>query len=171
MPQKEKKSPDLSTARPSNWRVFVLFVIWLAFIFGTSCTVMRPEEFFRLVSKSTGAGRESMERFTVFWGISWFAIVKGWHFIEFTILTVLAVATLKRFYGNTTSSLIILAMLFCVVFAVSDEWHQSFIPDRFGTVKDILIDSLGVCTAGAIMLVRLKQINANNKAMHPNGRF
>ena len=106
-----------------------------------------------------------MERFAIFWGIFWFAIVKGWHVTEFAILTVFAVSALKWLYGRTTSWLVIIAMLFSIVFAASDEWHQSFIPDRFGTVQDVLIDSLGVCTASAILILRLKRINANNKAM------
>ena len=120
-----------------------------------------PAGRFRLVSTMTGAGRESMERFAVFWGISWFAIVKGWHFTEFAMLTVLAASALKWLYGRANSWSIFIAMLFSIAFAASDEWHQSFIPDRFGTVQDVLIDSLGVCTAGAIMMARLKRINAN----------
>ena len=47
-----------------------------------------------------------------------------------------------------------LAMVFCAVFAASDEWHQSFIPDRYGTVQDVLIDCLGVFIAGGMLLVR-----------------
>ena len=43
-----------------------------------------------------------------------------------------------------------------VVFAASDEWHQSFVPDRFGTIQDVLIDGLGICAAGSIMLARQK---------------
>ena len=105
-----------------------------------------------------------MERFAVFWGISWFTIVKGWHFTEFAVLTVLAASTLKWLRGKTTSSSIMFAMFFCFGFAASDEWHQSFIPDRYGTVQDVLIDSLGVCAAGLAMLARLARKNANNKA-------
>ena len=148
----------------SRWRYPTLLLIWLAFIFGTSCTVIRPEQFFRLVATFSGAGQDSMERFAVFWGISWFTIVKGWHFSEFAILTVLAASSLKWLHGKTTSSSIMFAMLFCIGFAASDEWHQSFIPDRYGTVQDVLIDCLGVCAAGAAMLVRLVRKNANDKA-------
>ena len=154
----DNSSTNPPVARRIHWRVLALLMMWVAFIFGTSCTVIRPEEFFRLVSAFTGAGRESMQRFAVFWGISWFTIVKGWHFTEFAILTVLAVRTLKWLYGRVTSWLIFVAMLFSMAFAASDEWHQSFVPDRFGTLQDVLIDSLGVCTAGAIMMLRLKRI-------------
>ncbi|MEW4490818.1 VanZ family protein [Thalassoglobus sp. JC818] len=140
--------------------------MWLALIFGTSCTVIRPNEFFTLVATITGAGQESMERFALFWGVSWFAIVKGWHFAEFAILMVILTASLKRWCGKLTPGTIIGSMLFCIAFAASDEWHQSFIPDRFGTVYDVLIDSLGVCTAGLILLMRLKRRNANDHAVN-----
>ena len=45
-------------------------------------------------------------------------------------------------------------MLFCIAFAASDEWHQTFVPDRYGTVVDVFIDSLGVLVAGMFMLAR-----------------
>ncbi len=31
----------------------------------------------------------------VFWGLSWFTIVKGWHFVESAILTLFSVAAVK----------------------------------------------------------------------------
>jgi VanZ family protein len=97
-------------------------------------------------------------------GISWIAIVKGWHFTEFAILTVLAAHAQKWFFGKITFWSIVTAMVFATLYAVSDEWHQAFIPDRFGTVQDVLIDSLGVCAAGAIMVMRLKRINLKTKS-------
>jgi len=35
------------------------------------------------------------------------------------------------------------AFAFAVLFAASDEWHQSFVPSREGAVRDVLIDSAG----------------------------
>ncbi len=147
-----------SPERRKTLRKFpVLLCGWLAFIFGTSCTVIRPNEFFSLVARFTGADPESMKRFALFWGVSWFAIVKGWHFAEFFILTFLVVAALKWCCGMLTRWSIFGAMLFCIAFAAFDEWHQSFVPDRFGTVQDVLIDSLGVCVAGSILLLQLNR--------------
>jgi len=116
--------------------------------------VIRPAEFFTIVQHATGATAESMERFTVFWAVSWFAIVKGWHFAEFAILTFLVVAALKWRRGVVDYGTIAGAMVFAILFAASDEWHQSFVPDRVGTIQDVLIDCAGVCTAGLIMLTR-----------------
>ena len=118
-------------------------------------------EFFELIQSFTGADRASMERFGVFWGISWFTIVKGWHFIEFAILTFLCVGVIKWWRGFVDVGSILSAMIFCVAFAASDEFHQSFVPERFGTIQDVLIDSLGVCSAGSMMLVRQKRKNTH----------
>ncbi len=135
----------------------ILLIAWLGFIFGTSCTVIRPQEFFALVQEYAIVDEASMQRFKVFWGLSWFAIVKGWHFIEFAVLLLLCVAALKWWRGITTPLSIGGAMLFCIAFAISDEWHQSLVPDRFGTLTDVVIDSLGVSAAGVALLWRSRQ--------------
>jgi VanZ family protein len=95
-------------------------------------------------------------KFRVFWGIGWFVIVKGWHATEFAILLLLCVAALTRLTGRYTALTIALAILLCFGFAVSDEWHQTFIPDRFGTATDVLIDSLGFMVAGLVLLRKLR---------------
>jgi VanZ family protein len=101
-----------------------------------------------------------MQRFTLFWGIAWFVIVKGWHVAEFAILTLFSVATLKWWRSTLSAWSIIGSMLFCIGFAASDEWHQSYVPDRIGSIQDVVIDSFGVGIAGLILLLRLNRGNA-----------
>ena len=52
----------------------------------------------------------------------------------------------------------LLAWGFCVVYAISDEWHQTFVPTRVGTPWDVLIDAagaaLGLALAGLWRRVR-----------------
>ncbi len=60
-------------------------------------------------------------------------------------------------------------MLLDIAFAASDEWHQTFVPDRFGTVQDVLIDSLGVCAAGSLLLLRLNRKNAKKLVKRRSG--
>ena len=155
-----------SAPHDRGWRKLALLCIWVALIFGTSCTVIRPSEFFDLLARFTGAKQASMERFALFWGFSWFAIVKGWHFTEFLILTLLTASVIKLWCSVINDWFILGSMLLCIAFAVSDEWHQSFVPDRFGTVQDVLIDCLGVCVAGSILLLRQRQTIAANHAPH-----
>ena len=61
-------------------------------------------------------------------------IRKNAHFIAYFILGVLVVNGNKR---------VGLAFLICFLYAISDEFHQLFIPGRAGSIKDVLIDSGG----------------------------
>jgi hypothetical protein len=135
-------------------RYAIILSLWIGFIFGTSCTVIRPLEFFEIVRSFTGADRQWMERFSLFWGVAWFGVVKGWHFAEFAILTFLTARVIQWWRGGLDTKSIAIAMLVCVLFAASDEWHQTFVPDRYGTFQDVLIDSLGVIAAGTYLLRR-----------------
>lgn len=48
------------------------------------------------------------------------------------------------------------SLLFCFLYACSDEWHQSFVPGRAGRFADVLIDSVGYCTGiFALTLIKL----------------
>lgn len=38
---------------------------------------------------------------------------------------------------------LLLAFIFTVLYAISDEWHQTFIPHRSGQLADVLVDSAG----------------------------
>lgn len=42
------------------------------------------------------------------------------------------------------------AFLFCVVYAATDEYHQTFVPDRTGQAKDVLIDAVGAFLASRL---------------------
>lgn len=42
------------------------------------------------------------------------------------------------------------AFLFCVAYAVSDEFHQTFVPYRMGQCSDVLIDAFGAMLASRI---------------------
>jgi hypothetical protein len=139
----------------------MVWIAWLALIFGTSCTVIRPQEFFELVAAATGADAASMQRFELFWGVAWYGVVKGWHVTEFALLTGFSMATWRWWCGSLTPRGILAAMLFALAFAISDEWHQAYIPDRYGTVEDVIIDSLGIALAGLIALARLRRRGTN----------
>lgn len=67
-----------------------------------------------------------------------FALKKIAHFIEYFILGMLT-------YRATNN--ILISISFCILFAVSDEFHQSFIPGREPRVRDVIIDSFGSITA------------------------
>ena len=47
------------------------------------------------------------------------------------------------------------AVLFCILYGVSDEFHQSFVPGRTPDVKDLVADGVGAAAgAGALLLLK-----------------
>lgn len=67
---------------------------------------------------------------------------KNAHFFAYLILGVL-VANGLRISGVVGYGAIGSALFICVLYAISDEMHQLFVPGRGGQVKDVLIDSAG----------------------------
>jgi VanZ family protein len=46
------------------------------------------------------------------------------------------------------------SLFFAVLYAVSDEYHQSFVPGRHAAVTDVMIDAFGAITMLGIVYVR-----------------
>lgn len=134
-----------------NTRNLIFLLIWVALIFGTSCTVVRPNEFFQLLNDYVLRDAQGLAKFKVLWGSIWMFVVKGWHFAEFAVLQVIATRAIDWFRGSRTQTNVLIAALCCVVFAASDEWHQTFVQDRFGTLWDVFIDALGVMTTAYVL--------------------
>ena len=149
--------------RPARQGLFLaaLLLLWASFIFATSCTVVRPQDFFDWIHRHLFQSDSFFASFQAFWGLSWFTIVKGWHAIEFAILLLFLVAVVDWLTGRRAARNVAVGVVLCVVFAVSDEWHQTFVPDRGGTVTDVFIDSLGVLVAASFLLHRLKRRPGN----------
>ncbi len=75
-----------------------------------------------------------------------FMIRKGAHFTEYAILAFLARGLLSTWRFKVPCGTWIqtgIAWCFCVVYAVSDEFHQMFSDGRSPKVFDVLVDSLG----------------------------
>ncbi|GIN71383.1 hypothetical protein J14TS2_18580 [Bacillus sp. J14TS2] len=69
-------------------------------------------------------------------------IRKNAHFLAYCLLGVLVIFSINRMKLAPIRS-IGLAMAVCILFAISDEVHQLFVPGRGAEVKDVLIDSAG----------------------------
>ena len=50
-----------------------------------------------------------------------------------------------------------IAFAFAVLFALSDEWHQTFVPGRDGCVRDVGIDVVGAALAAGTLLARRRR--------------
>ncbi|MGE4273856.1 MAG: VanZ family protein [Desulfitobacterium sp.] len=71
-----------------------------------------------------------------------FIVRKSAHFLSYLILSLLTMNALRRSGSNGVGQ-IVLAMGICVLYAISDEVHQLFVPGRSGQIKDVLLDSGG----------------------------
>lgn len=71
-----------------------------------------------------------------------FIVRKGAHFGVYLVLGVLVANGLISCNRSKVST-ILLSLLICVLYAISDEFHQLFIPGRSGEVRDVLLDSAG----------------------------
>lgn len=88
---------------------------------------------------------------------------KSGHFIGYMMLGVLSMLLLLKFKNINKKPLF--AFSICVIYAISDEIHQLFVPGRTGQLKDVIIDSCGSIVGIAIVLVFIKllQIKRNRK--------
>lgn len=64
------------------------------------------------------------------------------HFTEYCILAILLLNVIKD-YSNINYKTLLLAFILCLLYAASDEWHQTFIDGRSGQLIDVIIDSCG----------------------------
>jgi len=69
------------------------------------------------------------------------------HLVEFGVLWLLWWRALG--YGDPKASIAI-----ALLYAVSDEWHQSFVDGRKGSPVDVAVDAAGVGLAGLVVWLR-----------------
>ncbi len=82
----------------------------------------------------------SIQHLDTGWGMSDFILRKCAHMFEYGVLYLFS----RRAFAKTTSlPPTAAAFVFTVLYAASDEFHQSFVPTRGPSVKDVLIDSTG----------------------------
>jgi hypothetical protein len=129
------------------WGWLVVAVAWTGFIAATSSAVILPHDFFAWIASHVFRDEASFRAFAGFWCFSWFAIVKGWHAVEFAVLFAITLVILDRLTGARTQRNVALALACSLLFALSDEYNQTFVPGRGGTWTDIAIDRLGASLA------------------------
>ncbi len=90
------------------------------------------------------SGRSSIRTTDVYWQD--FVLKKTAHFIEYFIFAILIYRSLKNTTSLSAKKILALSFIVTVFYAVSDEFHQSFVPGREPRIRDILIDSAGSLT-------------------------
>ena len=81
-----------------------------------------------------------------------FLVRKAAHVTEYAILTGLLFRALRGLMGGFWWRAAV-ALVSAMIFAAADEFHQTFIPSRTGSIYDILVDYCGALTG--ILICRM----------------
>lgn len=93
-----------------------------------------------------------------------FVLRKMAHVTEYCVLFLLSNRALKNSFGGWKNSKVyFISALFSVIYAASDEFHQSFVPTRGPSIVDVGIDSVGVA-AGMFVLSYYNKIKVRKNA-------
>jgi glycopeptide antibiotics resistance protein len=89
----------------------------------------------------------------------------AYHFYAFLFLSIFLLISLTK---GKNKNLILVSIIFTIIYAISDEIHQLFVPSRTFTVSDILTDSAGILFA--VLLYSLLRYDKfkNNKEKKSN---
>jgi len=87
------------------------------------------------------------------------AVRKLAHFLLYLALGLLSVQALRK-NGFTGRKPLVLGVIICALYAVTDELHQTFVPGRSGQIGDVILDTVGGL-AGAI-LYHSRQMDKRN---------
>ncbi|PZR75792.1 MAG: hypothetical protein DLM52_07020 [Chthoniobacterales bacterium] len=138
-------------------RYWLPLLIWLALIFAGSTDLMSAEHTSRIIAPLLRWLRPT---------ISWqaieqlqFFIRKAGHVSEYAILAALLYRALVNtlLLGRVWICATIVVLL-AGIYAISDEFHQSFVPSRTATARDVAIDAVGaVCGVLVVLMFRREQ--------------
>jgi VanZ family protein len=77
-----------------------------------------------------------------------------WHFFGYFVMGFLAIRAFARGLAQPAGGRVALfGVLLALVYAASDEWHQSFVTGRVASLQDIAVDALGIMTAIAALYI------------------
>ena len=138
-------------------------ILWMILIFNLSSRV--AEQSNQLSTGITEVIVKTVERVApnVEFDISSFnhIVRKSAHFFAYLVLGVLAMNAFRR-SGVQGYKSIMLAAAVCVLYAVSDEFHQLFVPGRGGQAKDVFIDSAGA-TVGIVVYLLINRVAVRSR--------
>lgn len=140
--------------------ITILLIIWMAFIFIMSA---RDGDASEDISHSVGRfigsiivpgfeelDGDAQDRYAESIDL---LVRKTAHATEYAILGVLACLC---FYYHGISRYGVLGLLLGVLYAISDEIHQIFVPGRSGQVTDVILDSCGVLVGSFICVLVIR---------------
>ena len=73
-----------------------------------------------------------------------FILRKGFHVFEYLIFTGLLYRAIKGSFILNQNRLLFYSIFFSILYAFLDEYHQTFVPTRTGSIYDVMVDSIGI---------------------------
>ncbi len=83
-----------------------------------------------------------------------FVIKKSAHLFVYCVLAILVFRSLKHTTSLDNWSLIMITVSMTALYALSDEFHQSFTPGREPRFRDVVIDATGIAAGIYLILAR-----------------
>ncbi len=112
------------------------------------------------------SSRQSVEVSEQYWAN--FLFFKSLHVLEYATLMLLnTLAIIKNVSGVPMRRALCLAATGALLYAVSDEIHQLYVPTRSGKYQDVLIDSIGVFSVYCLILLYEKNQKSHSSSLHP----
>lgn len=90
------------------------------------------------------------------------------HLFLYFMLAALVHTALRIYLPKRKSFLAIDTVIFCLLYGVSDEFHQSFVPGRTATAIDLVADVLGATLAVTLWLA-FDRIRKHRRGQSPGG--
>jgi VanZ family protein len=118
-------------------------LIWIVVMFVSSTDLMSAEHTSRFMIPMLLWLKPGMSGQTVLAIIS--GVRKSAHVFEYAILALLLFRALNGVVsrGRRVWVFVVGAWVLCILVAISDEFHQSFVPSRTASVRDVFLDSGG----------------------------
>jgi VanZ family protein len=151
----DKKGLDSSQKR--LWRYGPVF-LWAALIFIGSSDLLSSSQTSALLTKPLEWFFPGVSETTV--RAIHFALRKLGHFTEYAILASLAARALRSSsHELLRQRWFLISLVFVLLYALSDEFHQSFVSSRTASIFDCLTDTAGGLTALTVVAIRRRGQN------------
>ncbi len=156
-----------------RWILLLLWICWMGVIFVFSAktapeSTVQSNRVGKLLCSVFVEGYGSMpseEQLKMAENIDFF-VRKTAHFLEYSllgVLTLLAVKAWFRIKGPFRSRYLWGALFWCIIYAISDELHQYFVPGRACKVQDMILDSFGAAFGILLVLLFCRLIKKTGK--------
>lgn len=91
---------------------------------------------------------------------------KSAHFLVYFVLGILSFFAFNKNRQNMIRS----AFVFCILYAISDELHQLFVPGRSGQIQDVILDSIGALLGILLLKFQRRILNRHERdSLKENG--